>query len=348
MGRLKRSQLEMKERLTVLWLVDPARGRSGSDGTLMHVLGNPARPGATITRLIALGPVLAVVEREEVGRQALAYGVDEVVLADELEASRLDVFVDRTMARARGRMMRDLHLIDLVRNNDTDALGLLAAALGRELLAPLARVCEETRELLDEPASGSAPSSDRVKAIVESVESMTRFVERTQAWLDDKPTDEVVDLVQVVRAVADPLALGLSGIAALRVVVPPHRCLVSMPRRQVAMVIANLVANAAQSISARGVRPGEIRIEVSEEEGAVALEVTDNGIGMAPGVRVQANDLFYTTERERRLGLGLTLATSRVRRAGGEVVIDSDPGNGTTVRVFLPLLQMENLPRNLN
>lgn len=337
----------MKERLTVLWLVDPVRGRSGSDGTLMHVLGNPTRPGATITRLIALGPVLAVVEREDIGRQALAYGVDEVVLADELEQSTLDVFVDRTMARARGRMMRDLHLIDLVRKDDTDALGLLAATLGRELLTPLARVCEETRELLDDPGSAAPPAQDRVKAIVESVESMTRFVEKTQAWLDGPPTDEVVDLVQVVEDVAAPLAPGLSGVAELDIVRPTHRCLVGMPRRQLAMVIANLVANAAQSISVRGVR-GRITIRVSEEEGAVALEVTDDGIGMAPSVRVHANDLFYTTEREQRLGLGLTLASSRVRRAGGEVVIDSDPGNGTTVRVFLPLLEGQTAPPSLN
>lgn len=338
----------MKERVTVLWLVHRDRSALEDDGRVRHVSGDPSRPGATITRLIGEGPVLAVVAGEEDGRRALAYGVDEVVLADDLAASGMDLFVDRTMARARGRLMRDLYLIDLVRKDDTDALGLLAATLGRELLAPLARVYQETRQLLDRPRATSGCDRDRVKAIVDSVESMTRFLQKTQVWLDDSPTDEVVDMVQVVEAVLGPLAKGLSGIAALDMDVPPQRCPVAMPRRQLAMVIANLVTNAVQSVAVRGLRPGLIGVRVSIEQDAVALEVTDNGEGMAPSVRVQANDLFYTTERERRLGLGLTLSTSRVRRAGGEVVIDSDPGGGTTVRVFLPLLEQLQPPSPLN
>lgn len=334
----------MKARVTVLWLVDRDQYGSGNDERLRHVTGDPTRPGATITRLIGEGPVLAVVDREEDGRRALAYGADEVVLARDLAESGMDLFVDRTMARARGRLMRDLYLIDLVRKDDTDALGLLAATLGRELLGPLARVSRATRQLLDEPGG----NRDRVKAIVESVESMTEFLEKTRAWLDDFPTDEVVDMVQVVESVLEPFASGLEAIANLRVEVPSQRCLVGMPRRQLAMVIANLVTNAVQSIAARGNLPGTIAVRVSEEEGAVALEVTDNGEGMASSVRVQANDLFYTTERERRLGLGLTLSSSRVRRAGGEVVIDSEPGEGTTVRVFLPLLGRPDTPSSLN
>lgn len=337
----------MNGKLTVLWLVDEHRASAANDDRLRHVTGDSTRPGAIIARLIGEGPVLAVVDREEDGRRALAYGADEFVLAQELTHSGLELFVDRTFARARGRMLRDLYLIDLVRKDDTDALGLLAAALGRELQGPLARVSEESKELLDATSVDGVEARARAEAIAQSVEAMSRFVEKTQALVDGRQSDEVVDVSQVVRAIGDALSPGVSSVARVSVVTPVRRCLVGMPRWQIALVVANLVANAAESIS-RGTPPGEIVIRVSVEDGAVAVEVTDDGIGMDPVVRVKANDLFYSSEQKQRLGLGLTLVTARVRRAGGEIIIDSEPDAGTTVRIFLPLLGEPDKSPELN
>lgn len=338
--------LVMNGQLTVLWLVDRSRVPTAVERRCRHVVGDTARPGTLITRLIGEGPVLAVVDGEDDGRRALAYGVDDFVLAHELDAVGLDLLVDRTLARARGRMLRDMYLIDLVRKDDTDALGLVAAALGRELMAPLARVSEESKELLD--AADASQTRDHAEAIARSVEAMTKFVEKTQALLDGTPTDETVDLVRIVHAIATSLAPGVSNVAELRVVTPQHACPVGMPRWQVGLTIANLIANAAQSISNRGAGRGTIELCLTVEDGAAALEVTDDGIGMDPVVRVKANDLFYTTEDTQRLGMGLTLVTARVRRAGGEVIIDSDGSSGTTVRVFLPLLQVPALVSGSN
>jgi PAS domain S-box-containing protein len=68
------------------------------------------------------------------------------------------------------------------------------------------------------------------------------------------------------------------------------------------------------------------------------LEVSDNGCGMSETVRTQAFDPFFTTrERGHGTGLGLSTVQGFAHQLGGTVEIDSSPGQGTTVRLSLPL-----------
>jgi PAS domain S-box-containing protein len=69
----------------------------------------------------------------------------------------------------------------------------------------------------------------------------------------------------------------------------------------------------------------------------VVLSVTDTGVGMDPAIRQHVFQPFYTTKRAGRgIGLGLSTVYGVVRQSGGNVVVQSFPGNGTSVRIFLP------------
>ncbi|URI05866.1 ATP-binding protein [Aquincola tertiaricarbonis] len=69
----------------------------------------------------------------------------------------------------------------------------------------------------------------------------------------------------------------------------------------------------------------------------VALSVTDTGTGMPPEVVARAFDPFFTTKPiGRGTGLGLSMVYGFARQSGGQVQIDSAPGQGTTVRILLP------------
>ena len=81
-------------------------------------------------------------------------------------------------------------------------------------------------------------------------------------------------------------------------------------------------------------------MELQGEPGAggwLRLAVEDSGCGMAPEVQARAFEPFFTTkERDAGTGLGLAQVYAIVRQHDGIVRLDSDPGAGTVVSVFLP------------
>jgi signal transduction histidine kinase len=324
--------------ITVLWLIDEDDVPERHDDRFRHVVGDPERPAATIAGLLAEGGVLAVVRTEEEGQRAIAYGADEVVLASEAEGETFEKVIERTTARTRARFHRDLYLIDLVRKDDTSALSLLATALGQEIIEPLARAAEQSSELVEQLGDSDEAPSQRAHVILETVAGVARVVEQMRQLIGTSPTDEVVDLCDVSRNVARSLEPGVLPITRFEVHIAEGPYHVSLPRWQATMVVASLVANSVESVAARGAGVGRVSLNLSMQNDTAVLEVTDDGVGMDEEIRVHAGDPFYTTDARSHLGLGLPLVLARVRRAGGEVIIESDEGVGTTVRVFLPLL----------
>jgi signal transduction histidine kinase len=81
-----------------------------------------------------------------------------------------------------------------------------------------------------------------------------------------------------------------------------------------------------------GVSPGEY----------VVIEVADTGKGMSPDVLQRAFEPFFTTKPVGQgTGLGLSMAYGFVKQSGGEIVLSSELGRGTSVRIFLPRSETE-------
>jgi PAS domain S-box-containing protein len=69
------------------------------------------------------------------------------------------------------------------------------------------------------------------------------------------------------------------------------------------------------------------------------VEVEDTGSGMPPDVVAHVFEPFFTTKHEGGTGLGLSMVQGFAQQCGGAVTIRSEPGEGTTVRIYLPLAQ---------
>jgi PAS domain S-box-containing protein len=103
-------------------------------------------------------------------------------------------------------------------------------------------------------------------------------------------------------------------------------------------VLTNLFLNSVAHAFPEG-RKGiiDIRVRASGEDN-VEVICSDDGCGMSPDVRRQAFDPFFTTRRDHgNTGLGLHIVHNIVRNClGGQLELDSEPGEGTTISIVLP------------
>ncbi|WP_176535996.1 ATP-binding protein [Thioclava sp. ES.031] len=129
-----------------------------------------------------------------------------------------------------------------------------------------------------------------------------------------------------------------------------------MDRGELDGALLNLVINARDAMAVPGtvtIATGRAQLDAhqaTEIDGArpgrfLTVRVSDTGQGMTPDVRKQALDPFFTTKDARvGSGLGLTSVESSVARAGGFLHIDTAPGQGTTITLYLPEAEGEPAP----
>jgi PAS domain S-box-containing protein len=106
-------------------------------------------------------------------------------------------------------------------------------------------------------------------------------------------------------------------------------------------VLTNLILNAMDAMP----EGGRLTIATSHTPGRdVRVTVADTGIGMSETIRQRIFEPFYSTKGELGSGLGLSMAYSIVRRHGGEIHVDSEPGVGTTFALTFPIALESSTP----
>ena len=158
---------------------------------------------------------------------------------------------------------------------------------------------------------------------------------------------KVLDLNGTVQGMSELLRSTMGGRIAVEVRLQPALWSALVDPTQIELVILNLAINARDAMPTGGNlaiatanatltddprQPGE-----PDPGDYVAISVTDTGAGMAEEVRARAFEPFFTTKGVGRgSGLGLAQVLGFVQQSGGGVRIESQPGAGTTVRVYLP------------
>ena len=244
------------------------------------------------------------------------------------DGSRLVRLIDRSEAHASEQMR-----VDFVAN------------ASHELRTPLATLLGFLETLQDEQAAGDAKTRSRfVKIMFDEARRMHRLVDdlislsRIEAERFSVPRDPV-DLLSVVEEVRSGLAPMIENKGATLVIdqkgSPP---VAPGDRTQLVQLVQNLVVNALKY----GRPDSEVRVRF-DDAGAdmLRMSIIDRGEGIPPEHLPRLTERFYRVDpgRSRAIGgtgLGLAIVKHIVGRHRGRLDIRSTPGEGTSVRVYLP------------
>lgn len=211
-------------------------------------------------------------------------------------------------------------------------IGQLAASLAHEIKNPLAGISGAIQVIRDglPPGDAKAPILEEV---LRQINRLDRTVKDLLEYARPKlPQFQACDLGAVVTRVLTVLRGEPEG-KRVRI---EHLCPAPLPpieadERQIEQLLLNLAQNAVQASKERGL----VRVVTAEHGAYVRLSVEDQGGGMNEETRRRAFEPFFTT-KARGTGLGLSICQKIVDAHGGEIMIQSAVGQGTTVIVDLP------------
>jgi len=163
---------------------------------------------------------------------------------------------------------------------------------------------------------------------VEHVNSLTGRLGAVRGELEINPDES--DLNGIIEDVLEGVG-GSPGIEMVKNLQPLPA--VTVDRGRMHSVVMNLLLNAIESMG----DGGRVEVETDGGRGKAVLSIRDEGCGMSP--EFLANSLFrpFRTSKKKGIGIGMFQSKMIVEAHGGSLQVESEPGEGTEVRVSLPL-----------
>lgn len=245
---------------------------------------------------------------------------------------------------ARDLSERDRFEHELRQAQKMEAVGRLATGIAHDFNNLITVLLGYSDELIEEAPHGTPLHSaalevrraaDRASALTQQLLAFSRR---------HTSVSQTVDLNDVVAHMEDLVRRLLGPEIRLEFSLQPDLVPISADAQQVGQVIMNLVVNARDAMPEGGtltietanVTLGAEHLDVIPGPHA-ALFISDTGVGMSREVQERLFEPFFTTkENGQGTGLGMSMALAIVRQSGGQITVESQPGKGTTFRVYFP------------
>jgi two-component system sensor histidine kinase AtoS len=224
--------------------------------------------------------------------------------------------------------------VQMQRTERLVALGRLAGGLAHELRNPLG-ITRAAAQMLQQELADDGKPGEYTRVIQSEIDRVDRLVEQLLAYARPRPLQR--SLVNVAALVEE--TSGLAWVYAkqqevtLTTQVSDDLPLLMGDGDLLHQAVVNVLLNGIQATSPGGT----VNLTAQTEYASVLLTVCDTGQGIAPEILPHIFDPFFTT-RDDGTGLGLSIVQQIVHDHGGTVEIQSTPGQGTQVRLRLPLV----------
>jgi len=245
------------------------------------------------------------------------------------------------LVSAINRMMEELEKRQdqLIQSRKIASIGTLTAGIAHEINNPVNNMSlilesliedgdtmddEERRKLYQEAMDQADRTSEIVKNLLE-------FSRASHPRVEDVDSGEVVE--KTGRLVRNEMTLrNIRFVKDIQPEIPKVR----MDKGGLQQVLLNLFMNAIQAMESDGELKAVVRR--ADTPGEVRIDVLDNGPGIPPEYIERVFDPFFTTKKEGvGTGLGLSVSYNIIKKNGGRMELDSQPGRGKRFSIFLPL-----------
>jgi len=217
------------------------------------------------------------------------------------------------------------------------SLGQISTGLAHEINNPLGVVLGYTQLLLRETAAGTQVRDD-LKTIEKHARNCKTILDDLLKFARSTPTKKTsIDINACLEEVVSLLThqFELEKIL-LQTSLEPNLPRLVADAEKLKQVFMNLLMNAKQAISLSGRIVVETKKDLTQR--CIQVSISDDGAGMNPQLIDKIFDPFFTTKPVGEgTGLGLSVSYGIVQDHGGRIDVRSEPGKGSTFRVFLPM-----------
>jgi len=222
-------------------------------------------------------------------------------------------------------------------------IGELTAGVAHEINNPTAVILGNMDILIEEIGSARAGVQNEIDLVIEQVYRIRSITDRLlqysrtgQSRPGELTENPIAEPLALDAAVMDTLLLVQHELSTRRIRVRENYakfCIAAIDRQEFQQIMVNLIMNAAEAMA----DGGEIEISTHQlGQRRVSVRVHDDGPGIEAENLQRLFDPFYTSGKKQGTGLGLSVSYGIVRRYGGQIDVESTPGEGATFFVTLP------------
>jgi len=232
-----------------------------------------------------------------------------------------------------------------------EAVGQLAGGIAHDFNNVLSVILSYS-DLLLEDLKPNDPTRADLEEIRKAGQQAARLTRQMLAFSHQQILEpKILDLNEIIGGVNKMLERVVGETIELRMPLQPDLGTIKADPGQVEQVIMNLVVNARDAMPHGGkitIATSTVDLDVAyarEHLGVtpgphVLLSVGDTGVGMDPAMQARIFEPFFTTkEKGRGTGLGLSTVFGIVKQSGGTIWVSSEPGAGTTFKIYFPLVE---------